>query len=89
MTLSMQAGRRKPACRSSRYLSPRSVAVIGASEDVTKFGGRIIYYLTRHRFPGTIVPVNPVRATIRGLPAYKRIGDAPGTVDVAILAVPV
>jgi acyl-CoA synthetase (NDP forming) len=78
----------KPRVSIERILNPRSVAVIGASEDVSKFGGRIIYYLTRHHFPGTIVPVNPARATIRGLPAYKSIGDAPVVVDVAILAVP-
>src|SRR6185437_728199 len=77
-----------PRLTIERILNPRSVAVIGASDDVSKFGGRIIHYLTKHRFPGDIVPVNPHRATIRGLPAYKRIGDAPLKVDVTILAVP-
>ncbi|MGE0716488.1 MAG: acetate--CoA ligase family protein [Alphaproteobacteria bacterium] len=69
-------------------LDPRSVAVFGASDNTDKFGGRIIYYLTRHGFPGRVLPINPNRATVRGLPAYPSIGAAPGPVDVAILAVP-
>ncbi|MBB5690199.1 acetate--CoA ligase family protein [Roseomonas alkaliterrae] len=71
-----------------RIVAPRSVAVIGASEDVGKFGGRVIHYLIRHGFPGTLLPINPNRATIRGLPAWPRVSDAPLAPDVAILAVP-
>ncbi|MCC7273350.1 MAG: acetate--CoA ligase family protein [Alphaproteobacteria bacterium] len=69
-------------------LDPRSVAVFGASDNTDKFGGRIIYYLTRHGFPGHVLPINPNRDTVRGLPAYPSIAAAPGPVDVAILAVP-
>ena len=71
-----------------QILHPQSVGVIGASDDVGKFGGRIMHYLIKHGFPGTIVPVNPSRAEVRGVHAYPRIGDAPGPVDVCILAVP-
>lgn len=72
----------------AHIVNPRSVAVIGASEDVGKFGGRVIHYLIRHGFPGRLLPINPSRPTIRGLPAYPGIAAAPGPVDVAILAVP-
>ncbi|MCO6417460.1 acetate--CoA ligase family protein [Siccirubricoccus sp. KC 17139] len=72
----------------ARIVSPHSVAVIGASDDVGKFGGRVIHYLIKHGFPGRLVPINPNRASIRGLPAFPSIGAA-GQVDVAILAVPV
>ncbi|MBI1735649.1 MAG: acetate--CoA ligase family protein [Candidatus Rokubacteria bacterium] len=71
-----------------RVLSPRSVAVIGASENPAKFGGRIMRYLTKHRFAGRIVPINPGRREVLGLPSYPSITDAPGPLDVAILAVP-
>jgi acetyl-CoA synthetase (ADP-forming) len=71
-----------------RVLSPRSVAVIGASESPAKFGGRIMRYLTKHRFAGRIVPINPGRREVLGLPAYPSITEAPGPLDVAILAVP-
>ncbi|MBR0680211.1 acetate--CoA ligase family protein [Roseomonas eburnea] len=72
----------------ARIVAPRSVAVVGASEDVGKFGGRVIHYLQKHGFPGRILPINPNRATIRGLPAYPRVSAAPEPADVAILAVP-
>jgi acyl-CoA synthetase (NDP forming) len=69
-------------------LNPRSVAVIGASENVAKFGGRIMHYLTKHRFPGRVLPINPGRKEILGLPAYARVTDVPEDIDVAIMAVP-
>lgn len=72
----------------ARIVAPRSVAVIGASEDVGKFGGRVIHYLLKHGFPGRLLPINPNRATIRGLPAFPRVSAAPEPPDVAILAVP-
>lgn len=73
----------------ARIVAPRSVAVIGASEDVGKFGGRVIHYLIRHGFPGRLLPINPNRPTIRGLPAFPSVSAAPEPPDVAILAVPV
>ena len=72
----------------ARIVAPRSVAVVGASEDVGKFGGRVIHYLLKHGFPGRILPINPNRATIRGLAAFPRVSAAPEPPDVAILAVP-
>ena len=69
-------------------LHPASVAVFGASENVAKFGGRIMHYLVKHGFGGRIVPINPGRAAVLDRPCYARIGEAPGPVDVAILAVP-
>lgn len=72
----------------ARIIAPRSVAVVGASDDAGKFGGRVIHYLLKHGFPGRILPINPNRATIRGLPAFPRVSAAPEPPDVAILAVP-
>ena len=72
-----------------RFLFPERVAVIGASEDSSKFGGRVLEYLLKFGFPGTILPINPKARTLRGVPAYPTIKDAPGPIDVAIMAVPV
>jgi acyl-CoA synthetase (NDP forming) len=72
----------------ARLIGPRSVAVVGASEDVGKFGGRVVHYLLGHGFPGRIFPINPNRRTIRGLPAYPSVAAAPEPADVAVLAVP-
>ena len=72
-----------------RFLHPQTVAVIGASEDSGKFGGRVLEYLLKFGFPGTIVPVNARAKTVRGLPAVPSIKASPHPVDVAIMAVPV
>ncbi len=69
-------------------LNPRSVAIIGASEDTEKFGGRVMKFLLKHGFKGSVLPVNPAAASILGIPAYARIEDAPGPIDVALIAVP-
>ena len=71
-----------------RILHPRSVAVFGASEDIGKFGGRIISFLLRHGFPGAVYPINPNRAEILGRKAYPSIELVPAAPDVAILALP-
>ena len=65
----------------ARLIGPRSVAVVGASEDVGKFGGRVVHYLLGHGFPGRIFPINPNRRTIRGLPAYPSVAAAPEPAD--------
>jgi acyl-CoA synthetase (NDP forming) len=67
--------------------APRSVAVIGASSDKRRFGGRPIQYLLEAGFTGAVYPVNPGRSEIQGLKAYPSIRDVPGPVDCAILAV--
>jgi acyl-CoA synthetase (NDP forming) len=72
----------------ARILNPKSVAVIGASDQADKIGGRPIELLLRAGFKGGIFPVNPNRPIIQGLKAYAAIGDVPGGADVAVLAVP-
>jgi acetate---CoA ligase (ADP-forming) len=69
-------------------LAPRSVAVLGASSDPTRIGGRPIAYMRAQGFPGGLYPVNPNRAEIQGLKAYPSVADLPETPDVAIVAVP-
>ena len=71
-----------------RIIKPRSVAIIGASEDEAKFGGRIMHNVARHGYAGELLPINPNRETILGRRAYPNIGAAPGPVDLAVVAVP-
>jgi len=71
-----------------RLLHAESVAVIGASEDRGKFGGRLIYNLLHHGFEGTVYPINPKRDTILGHKAYPDISAVPTSPDVAAVAVP-
>lgn len=67
--------------------APKSVAIIGASSDQRRFGGRPIQYLLDAGFEGGIYPVNPARAEIQGLKAYPSISAIEGPVDCAILAI--
>jgi acetate---CoA ligase (ADP-forming) len=67
---------------------PRSVAVIGASADPTKIGGRPVDYLKRGGFRGRILPVNPNQTEVQGLPAFASLDAVPGEVDQAVVAVP-
>lgn len=69
-------------------LNPRSVAVIGASEDQGKFGGRLYRMLLKHNFDGAVYPVNPIRDTLFGLKTYPSIDATPTAPDMVIMAVP-
>lgn len=67
---------------------PRSIAIVGASNDVQKFGGRPIRYSVEGGYKGAILPINPKGGEIQGLKAYRDIREAPGPVDLVIVSVP-
>lgn len=69
-------------------LAPRHIAVVGASADRGKFGGRVMHFLVSHGYGGRISPVHPRAKEVLGLPAYDDIRAAPPGIDVALLAVP-
>lgn len=64
---------------------PAKVAIVGASADVTKTGGRPVAYLQKHGFPGQIWPINPKADTISGLKCYPSIAALPEGPDAAIV----
>jgi len=68
---------------------PKSVAVIGASENLG--GGKLPYFqiMQANGFAGTLYPVNPRRPEVSGVMAYASIDDLPEAVDFAIVAAPV
>ncbi|MDE2334384.1 MAG: acetate--CoA ligase family protein [Rhodospirillales bacterium] len=68
-------------------LRPRSVAVLGASADRLRIGGRPIAYMLDRGFGGAILPVNPNRSEIQGLRCYASLVELPERPDVAIVAV--
>ena len=68
--------------------NPRSVAIIGASQDPKRIGGRPLRYLKESGFQGAIWPVNPRRDRVQGIEARPDISGVPGAIDVAIVAVP-
>jgi acetate---CoA ligase (ADP-forming) len=69
-------------------LAPRSIAVIGASENPNKIGGRPIAYLSRFGFRGEVYPINPARDTVQGVRAYAGLSALPAVPDVVVIAVP-
>ncbi|MCY4660786.1 MAG: acetate--CoA ligase family protein [Acidobacteria bacterium] len=69
-------------------LRPASVAVIGASNDPTRIGGRPVRYLRAAGYAGRVYPVNPRYAQVQGLPAFGSIAEVPEAPDLAIVAVP-
>lgn len=83
----MQAPDLRARSQLDRLLHPRSVAIIGASDDPLRIGGRPIAYMRSQGFAGRILPVNPGRPTIQGLPAFASVAALPETPDVAVIAV--
>ncbi|MEU0693840.1 acetate--CoA ligase family protein [Streptomyces niveus] len=71
-----------------RLMEPRSVAVIGASNEDGKIGNSVMRNLIDGGFAGEIYPVNPKADDILGRKAYKSVMDVPGEPDVAIFAIP-
>ncbi|WP_264213403.1 acetate--CoA ligase family protein [Leisingera thetidis] len=69
-------------------LNPRSVAILGASDDPDKVGGRAIRYMLEFGFDGTIFPVNPKRSQIQGLSAYASVADLPAAPDLGVVCLP-
>jgi len=68
-------------------IKPRSVAVVGATDNLASPGGRLLDNLLRSNFKGEIYPVNPKKKEIRGLKVYPSVDDLPAQVDTALIAV--
>ncbi|MFC2020001.1 acetate--CoA ligase family protein [Chloroflexota bacterium] len=67
---------------------PKSVAVIGASNDPGKISGLPLKNLLELGYKGKIFPVNPKREEVQGIKAFPSILDIPEEVDVAIIVIP-
>ena len=68
------------------FFAPRSVAVIGASEKSGSVGRALLENTAT--FGGAVYPVNPHHARLLDRPAWARIADVPGEVDLALIATP-
>lgn len=68
--------------------SPRSVAIVGASQNPQKVGGMPVQLLQRLGYGGRIYPINPSSNEVQGLKAYASVAQLPGPIDLAIVAVP-
>lgn len=68
--------------------SPKTVAVIGATEKTGSVGRTVLWNLISSPFGGTVFPVNPKRENILGIKAYPSIKDIPDPVDLAVIVTP-
>ncbi len=65
---------------------PRSVAVVGASEDPAKWGGSVLRNLLDGGYGGALYPVNGRGGAVLGLPAFATLADLPGPPELAVVA---
>lgn len=70
------------------FFSPKTVAVIGATENPGSVGRTVLWNLVTSPFGGTVYPVNPKRPSVLGVKAYKSVSDIPEQVDLAVIVTP-
>jgi len=70
-----------------QLINPESIVVVGASNNISKPGGKLLYNIRTGTYKGALCSVNPGEDEIQGLPSYREIRDLPPT-DLAFLAVP-
>ena len=69
-----------------KLLNPKSIAVIGASNNIETPGGKALKNLIDCNFKGEIIAVNPKETQVQGIKCYQNVSQIPG-VDLAIIAI--
>lgn len=72
----------------SKIFAPRSIAFVGVSSDVRKWGYRLLANTVSGDYAGAIYLVNPKNNDIAGRKVYKSLLDIPGKVDIAVVTIP-
>jgi acetyltransferase len=92
MSVINKASRKKMQHRGKQpldvFFSPKTVAVIGATENPGSVGRTLLWNLVTHPFGGTVYPVNPKRPSVLGIKAYKSVSDIPEDIDLAVVVTP-
>ncbi len=71
------------------FFHPQSLAIVGASSDPERIGGRPLRFLIEGGYAGALYPVNTAgHAELMGVRAYRSVLDLPHGIDHAIIAVP-
>lgn len=71
----------------STLLTPRSIAIVGASDNPNKIGGRPIHFMRRFGYRGKLFPVNPARTEVQGLKSFPNLEALPEAPECVLLAV--
>ena len=69
-------------------LHPRSVVVVGASRQAESIGNRLLHNLIAGGYTGQVHAVNHEAFEVQGVESHARVTDAPGPIDLAVVAVP-
>lgn len=89
MQIYEQGASEEEILRQMKYLiEPRSIAVVGASDQISKVGGTITHNLITSEYPGKIFLVNPKKETIYGRRAYHSLLEIEEAVDLVEIVVP-
>lgn len=72
----------------TKIIQPKTVAVIGASNEAGKIGNSVMKNIVNGGYKGKLYPVHPKADEILGIKAFKSVKDIPGDVDVAVFAIP-
>ena len=67
------------------FFRPKSVAVVGATEKPGHVGRTVLWNLLSSPFGGTVYPINPQRASVLGIKAYKNLRAVPEPIDLAVV----
>lgn len=70
-----------------QLIDPESIVVIGASNNISKPGGKLFHNIRNGTFKGSLYAVNPKEDKIQGLPSFREVKEL-GPTDLAFLAVP-
>ncbi|MFW6333391.1 MAG: acetate--CoA ligase family protein [Thermodesulfobacteriota bacterium] len=70
------------------FFHPRSIAFVGASSQLGKWGHNLFTITAAHGYEGEIYLVNPKGGTIAGRDVFQSVGEIPGSVDLAIVTIP-
>src|SRR4051812_13719379 len=71
----------------ARFFSPRSIAIIGASQDLISISGQPLKHLVAHEYAGKLYPVNPKYQEVLGNKCYPSLADLPQAPDLALVVV--
>src|SRR5919197_2073917 len=69
-------------------LSPRSIAIVGASPNVEIIRGELQHVLRARGFPGRVYPVSRTHIEVQGLKAYPSVSALPEKADLALIVIP-
>lgn len=70
-----------------RLFNPRSIAIVGASQDLSSFGGQPVKLMRQYGYAGNVYPVNPKYQDVAGYRCYPSLSSIEAEIDIALLAV--